>query len=389
MFDATIRVLRREWGRICRYPVYIALMVILPAVSFAFFAVLFSAGVATDIPIAVVDMDKTPTSRTVISMIDATPSALVAYQVPDMAEGERMVREGKVLGVVYIPTDFEKDIMSNTRTSVAAYLSGLNITANGLLSKDIQTTVTTFSSGIQLQVLMKNGLSEKQAMAQVLPVYFDRHILFNPYVNYGYYLLPSFLPMMLMIFSLVLTVYSIGSELKNYSAGEWFNTAGGSTGAALVGKLLPYTAAMFGMALLMNTIMYKWIGVPLNGSIVVLTVAAFLFILAYQSIGILIITVLSNLRMSLSIGGGYSVLAFTFSGLTFPRMAMDPLLRILSYIFPFTLYTDIFIDQAMRGAPVIYSIRYMGLLCLFIVLPMLCLPRLKKIATHSEYWGKL
>ncbi|MCC8035120.1 MAG: ABC transporter permease [Rikenellaceae bacterium] len=389
MFENTARVLIRECRRILRYPVYLTLMVILPTISFAFFAVLFSEGVATDIPIAVVDMDKTPTSRTLVSMINDTPSAIVAYGAADMAEGERMVREGKVLGVVYVPPYFEKDIMSNTRTGVAVYISGLNITANGLLGKDIQTAVTTFSSGIQLQVLMKNGLSEKEAMAQVLPVYFDRHILFNPYVNYGYYLLPSFLPMMLMIFSVMLTIFAIGSELKNYTAGEWFAVAGGNTGAALFGKMIPYTISMFFMALLMNTIMYKWIGVPLNGNIFALTVGAFLLILAYQSIAVLIVTVLANLRMSLSIGGGYSVLAFTFSGLTFPRMAMSPLLQKLSYIFPFTFYTDIFIDQAMRGAPVIYSLGYMGWLTLFILLPMLCLPRLKKIASHSEYWGKL
>ncbi|MCD8172147.1 MAG: ABC transporter permease [Alistipes sp.] len=389
MFGNTLKVLKRELGRIREYPTYITLMVILPAVSFAFFAVLFSEGVATDIDIAVVDMDRTTTSRTLVNMIGATPSNNIAYEPQDMAEAERMVREGKVLGIVYIPPRFEVDIMSNTQTAVAAYLSGLNITANGLVSKDLQTVVTTFSTGIQLQLLMKNGLSEKQAMAQVLPVYFDRHVLFNPFVNYGYYLLPSFLPMMLMIFALTLTVFSIGSELKNYTAGEWFATAGGSTGAALVGKLLPYTVAMFLMVLLMNTVMFRWIGVPLNGSIVALTVGGFLFILAYQSIGVLIITVLSNLRMSLSIGGGYSVLAFTFSGLTFPRMAMSPVLQKLSYIFPFTLYTDIFIDQAMRGAPVVYSIQYMGFLTIYILLPMLCLPRLKRIATHSEFWGRL
>lgn len=389
MFNNTARVLRRELGRIRNYPVYLTLMVILPAVSFAFFAILFSEGVATNIDIAVVDMDKTGTSRILVNMIDATPSNNVAYELPDMAEAERMIKEGKILGAVYIPPRFEADIMGNRQTAVAAYLSGLNITANGLVSKDLQTVVTTFSTGIQLQVLMSNGLSEKQAMAQVLPVYFDRHILFNPFVNYGYYLLPSFLPMMLMIFALMLTVFSIGSELKNYTAGEWFVAAGGNTMAAVIGKLLPYTCAMFIMVLFMNTIMFKWIGVPLNGNIIALTAGAFLFILAYQSIGMLIITVLSNLRMSLSIGGGYSVLAFTFSGLTFPRMAMDPLLQKISYIFPFTLYTDIFIDQALRGAPVIYSLQYIGYLCIYIILPLLCLPRLKKIATHSEYWGKL
>lgn len=386
----TKNVLQREIGRIRRYPLHMTLMFILPVASLGLFAILFSEGVTRDIPIAIVDHDKTTTSRTLVSMIDATPSAFVAYHVPDLAEGEKMIKEGKISGVVYIPPHFEKDILGNKGTGVKAYLSGVNITANGLVGKDVQTAVSTFSTGIQVQLLMKgSGITEKQAMAQVMPVYFDKHILFNPYINYAYYLLPSFMPMMLMVFSLILSIFVIGSELKSGTAGEWFAAAGGRTAAALTGKMLPYTLSMFLMAAFMNTIMYKWIGVPLNGSHTILLLGAFEFILAYQAIGVMIITVLSNLRMSLSIGGGYSVLAFTFSGLTFPRMAMTPMMQTLSYLFPFTLYTDIFIDQAMRGAPVIYSIRYMGWMSLFIILPMLCLPRLKKISTNKHFWGRL
>lgn len=388
-FQNTYNVLIREWGHIRNHPIYFTLMVILPVIALGFFAIFFSEGVTRDIPIAVLDQDKTPTSRQLVSMIDATPSASVDYHIQDMMEGERKIKEGKIHGVVYIPTNFEKDIMSNTQTGVEAYINGVNITANGLLSKDLQTVVTTYSSGIQIQLFMKQGLSELQAKAMMMPVYFDKHVLFNPYINYGYYLLPSFLPMMIMVFAILLTIFAIGTELKNRTAGEWFETAGGQTGAALTGKLLPYTLSMFVMIVFMNTIMFKWAGVPLNGSIWVLTIGGFMFVLAYQSIGLLIITLLSNLRLSLSIGGGYSVLAFTFSGLTFPRMAMDPFIQILCYIFPFTLYTEVFIDQAMRGAPIIYSVQYLGWLSLFIILPMLCLPRLKKISTNEHYWGRL
>ena len=103
---------------------------------------------------------------------------------------------------------------------------------------------------------------------------------------------------------------------------------------------------------------------------------------------VFIVSLLSNLRLSLSIGGGYSVLAFTFSGLTFPVMAMWPM-RWVSKIFPFTFYTDIFVDQMLRGAPVACSLPDMGYMSLFIVLPLLCLPRLRTICTEEKYWGRL
>ena len=385
----TYAVLRRELVRLTHQPMYFVLMLVLPVVSFAFFALLFNKGVARDIPIAVLDEDHTSLSRKVTQMIDATPTALVAYEIQDMNEGERLMREGKVMAIVQIPSFFEKRILSNSQTHIENYVSGTNITVNGLLSKDIQTAVTTFTAGIQLQLLTKQGLSEKQAMAQLMPVRFSRHVLFNPYINYGYYLSPSFMPMMLMIFAMLVTIFAIGTELKAGTAREWLDTAGGSVFPALVGKMLPLVVMMLLMTLMMFLILFKIVGVPLNGSLTALLFGCMLFVLAYMAIGVLIVTLLSNLRLSLSIGGGYSVLAFTFSGLTFPMMAMYPWVQAFSKIFPFTFYTDIFIDQALRGAPVVDSLWDMGYIALFIVLPMLCLPRLRKICSDEKYWGRM
>ncbi len=384
----TFAVVEREMRRLRRQPMYGVLMVALPLTSFIFFAILFHKGVARDIPIAVLDEDHSTLSRKVTQMIEDTPTAQIAYGIQSMKEGERLMREGRISAVVQIPAFFEKNILSNTQTHLEAYISGSNITVNGLLSKDIQTAVTMFGAGIQIQLLTKQGLTERQAMAQLQPVRFDKHVLFNPYINYGYYLSPSFMPMMMLIFIVMVTVFSIGTELKNGTAREWLRTADDSVGAALLGKLLPVTAAMFLLSLVMFTIIFKVVGVPLNGSLALILAGTLLFIVSYQSISVLIVSLMANLRLSLSLGGGYSVLAFTFSGLTFPIMAMYPAMRVVSKIFPFTYYTDLFVDQMLRGAPAICSLPDLGGMALFIVLPLLCLPRLRRICTEEKFWGR-
>ena len=381
--------MRREMHRLTHQPMYFALMVVLPVVSFTFFALLFNKGAIRNIPIAVLDGDHTTLSRKVAQMIDDTPTAMVAYDIQSMDEGERLMREGKIVAIVQIPAFFEKNILSNSQTHLENYVSGTNISVNGLLSKDIQTAVTTFTAGIQLQLLMKQGLTQRQAMAQLMPVRFDRHVLFNPHINYGYYLSPSFMPMMLMIFVVMVTVFSIGTELKHATAREWMAAGDGSVVAALLGKVLPITAVMFLISLVMFLINFKIVGTPLNGSFTVILVGTLLFILSYQSISVLIVSLLANLRLSLSIGGGDSVLAFTFSGLTFPIMAMWEPMQWVSKIFPFTFYTDIFVDQMLRGTPWVYSLPDLGYMMLFIVLPLLCLPRLKRVCTEEKFWGRL
>nr|WP_290018360.1 ABC transporter permease [uncultured Alistipes sp.] len=380
--------LGRELRRLTHQPMYFVLMFLLPLLSFAFFAVLFQKGVARDIPIAVLDQDRSTLSRKVTQMIEETPTALVAYGIQSMDEGERLMREGRISAVVQIPAFFEKNILSNSQTHIEAYISGSNITVNGLLSKDIQTAVTMFSAGIQIQLLTKQGLTERQAMAQLQLVRFDKHVLFNPYINYGYYLSPSFMPMMLLIFIVMVTVFSIGTEFKNGTAREWLASADDSMGAALLGKMLPVTVIMFLLSLVMFVIIFKVVGVPLNGSFTLILTGTLLFILSYQSISVLIVSIMANLRLSLSLGGGYSVLAFTFSGLTFPIMAMYPIMRAVSKLFPFTYYTDLFVDQMLRGAPARCSLPDLGCMALFIVLPFLCLRRLRRLCTEEKFWGK-
>ena len=293
----TYAVLRRELTRLAHQPMYFVLMLVLPVVSFAFFALLFNKGVARDIPIAVLDQDHTSLSRKVTQMIDDTATAMVSYGIQDMDEGERLMREGKIMAIVQIPAFFEKNILSNSQTHIETYISGTNITVNGLLSKDIQTAVTTFSGGVQIQLLTKQGLTELQAMAQLMPVRFNKHVLFNPYINYGYYLSPSFMPMMLLIFIVMVTVFTIGTELKKGTAREWIETGNGSVSAALLGKVLPVTVVMFLMSLVMFLIIFKVVGVPLNGSLTVILLSTLLFVMSYQAIAVFIVSLLSNLHL--------------------------------------------------------------------------------------------
>ncbi len=380
-FHNMLTSFRRELSHMVHHRMYRMLAIVLPVISFAFFAVMFDNGSIRKLPVAMLDEDDTPLSRKLSTMIGETPGVLIAYDISDMDEGERLMREGVVSGIVQIPDGFEREIYGNEQTHVEAYISGANISVNGMLAKDIQTAVQTFTAGVQLTKLQAAGLTSYQAMAQIMPIRFSKHVISNPYLNYGYYLAPIFMFMMLMIFTVLTTVYAIGRELR-YSAS-------GDMTAALLGKTLPITMIMFILSQVMFLIMFRGVGVPLNGSFWVLLAGIVLFIVSYQAISVFIISVLGNLRLGLSIGGGYSVLAFTFSGLTFPIMAMYPVMQYLSKIFPFTYFTEIFIDQAMRGAPAVYSTMPVVCMAAFVVLPILVMPRLKRLATDSKYWGKL
>lgn len=383
-----VAVFHRELTRIWHFKAYLAVLTILPVISLCFFAYIFREGITHNLPIALLDMDKTPLSRKLANMIDAAPEVEIRYSVSSAEDGKRLIREGRAHALLLIPEAFEAGILSLTPTNFEAYISGSNILINGLTSKSLLTTATTFSKGIQIQMLQQQGLSAESAMAMVMPVNFSKHIMFNPYTNYSYYLSPSFMPMMLLIFTLLSTIFAIGSELRYASADKWIAAAEDSFLVALAGKLLPTFLAMVFYLFAMFFLLFYIIGVPLNGSFIILAFGGVVFLLSYIAIGITLIALTADMRLALSLGGGYAVMAFSFSGLTFPLIAMHKSIQFFSHIFPFSYVTDIVIDQALRGAPISRSLYNICYIMIFWLLPIVSYNRLKRVCQQQKYWYK-
>jgi ABC-2 type transport system permease protein len=114
-----------------------------------------------------------------------------------------------------------------------------------------------------------------------------------------------------------------------------------------------------------------------------------MLIVAYQAVALMVVALTASFRLSLSLGGGYSVLAFTFSGVTFPTMAMIGWVQPLTILFPYTYFMELYIDQAVRGSAWWFSMPKVAAMLLFCLLPLLLFGRLKKVLVNRKYWRKL
>lgn len=378
---------KRELYKIGRYKTFLFSIIALPILCFALLATLLIQGVAVQFPIAVLDSDNTPLSRKATEMVTSTEFANVAYKIGSIEEGKNLMNKGEIHAILVLPRDLEKNVMNGTQVECSLFVNGVNILISSLIQKSVIFTMQSFSTGIEIEKLVISGKTKSEAYALSLPITYDKHILFNPYTNYAYYLLPGFMPIILLMFTILSTIFAIGIELKKGTARYWLSSANNSIVTALAAKLAPYTFIMLLQGLLMSVIMFRVVGVPLVGSIWLIIASTVLLILSYQAIGIIFIALFANLRLALSIGSGYSVLALTFSGLTFPAIAMGTIANIMIHIFPLTLYINIFIDQAVRGTPIVYSLHYFLIYFIFLMLPMLFLPRMKALCLNSKFWG--
>ena len=243
---------RREVGRIASNGEYRSVVIWLPLGVILFFAIFFSQEVVGSLPVAVVDEDNSYLSRRLVSMLYATHETALAEGVADMAEARAKLLAGDVVGVVEIPTNFSENLLSGVTTAVRYYDSGTNISTSSLSSKGVQTAVSSFGIGVALQRAEMEGAMPDEAMAQAMPIGFSTYALFNPWLNYAYYVAPCFWVMILIIASMLSTIYAVGSELRYDTSVEWLRSANGSLVGAIAGKLAPATLFLWLLAMVVG-----------------------------------------------------------------------------------------------------------------------------------------
>lgn len=386
--NSVISSLRRELREIASDRLYLSLLVLFPVMMTLFFGVVFYRGAIDDVPIAVVDRDYSPLSRQLLSMVDATSGVNIAFQEQDIFSAEQRMLDGDVEGIIYVDKGFEDKIYRGESATVGCYLSGANISACGILSRDIQLVVQSFSAGVALETLQSMGLSYNEAMVEIMPINIQTNIISNPYLNYGYYLAPIFMILGIVVFTMLSTIYAIGRELRYRTASEWLVVANGSLAGGVVGKLLPVAVAMMIMSQFIYFVLFVVMGMECEGSYLVLSLVTLLFIVVYEGVALSVIALTANLRLALSLGGGYSVMAFTFSGITFPTIAMYGVARVFSKLFPLTYFSELFISQVMRDAPFRYDLDNLLYMALFLVVVPLSWRRLRSVVCDDKYWGR-
>lgn len=382
-------IVRREIDWMRSKWIYWFLTIVGPLLGFGLIIGIFSQGVTRELGISVVDLDHSKTSRQVIRMIDATSIAQVAQECDDVNEADNLMLDGKTNAIVVIPKDFEKNVLKSASPEVLIYLNNANILKGGLLKSGIYKAVSTFSAGIKIQVAMKKGAGMQQAVNESVPINLDTHILFNPYTNYFYFLATVLMPVILIVFTLLSSIYSLGYELKNATSMAALQKANNSVIVLVIGKLMPYTILYFIQALVFNYLIFKVMGMPMTGNYSVLLLSELLLIIAYQFLGVFLMGILGNLRLAVSLGSAYSMMALTFSGLTFPEFGMPLLAQIFSQLFPLSYWLKIFVGQTLRHDPVSVSMVNMSYLIVFIGMGLISLFWLKQKYYNEKYWGKI
>lgn len=385
MSTGFLNVVRRELRRLTARPIYLVGMVVVPVVMAFFFVGMLNPGLPLKVPAGVVDLDHSQMSRRLTRSLDAMELIDVVEAPMDYHAAMEAVQEGKILGFFMIPENFERDAVSGRGPQLTYYFNLSIYVPGSLMFKGFKTMGVTAAGGLVQTNLVSKGAPEGLAGVVLQPLTVNSHPLNNPWLNYSYYLSPSFLYGVLELMIFIMTAFSITQEIKTGSSVEWLQTARDRTATALLGKLFPQTVIFTILGWGMNSLLYHWNHFPMNGDELWMAVGMLLFVVACQSFSVIVCAILPNPRLALSVCSLTGILAFSLAAFSFPVQAMYGAVAVFAYILPVRWYFLIYADIALDGWAVYYSRLYFVALLVFPILATLLAPLMKRALRKPVY----
>ena len=374
----------REVKIVLHNPIYIFCMVVFPLLSMIFFTSLMDDGLPQDMPVGVVDLDNTSTSRSLIRRLDGFQSSKVVARYPSVAEARRAIQENEIYAFLYIPKGTTDDLLSSRQPKISYYYNLASIMSGSLLMKDLKTISNLGSAAVGQASMRARGYTQDQIMTFLQPIRIDLHQIGNPYTNYNSYLSTVFVPGIMMLFIFLITAYSLGMELKFGKGPKWLAMADNRMVIALIGKFLPQTIIWLALIFGYEFYVFVILGFP-HHSTYMLVVLVLLEVFAAQGFGIFAFGLMPSLRMSMSVCSLWAVLSLSMAGSAFPVMGMDGALQSLSWLFPLRHYYMVYQICVFNGFPLLEAWFHFVAMLGFMLLPWFVISKIKNAMLTYEY----
>ena len=378
-------ILLRELRILWKNPIYGFCMVVFPIAVMMFFTSLLEEGLPQSLPIGVVDLDNTSTTRSMVRRLDGFQSSQIVAQYPSVAEARHAIQQNKIYAFLYIPKGTTDQLLASRQPKMSFYYSNASVMAGSLLMKDLKTISTLGSAAVGQATMRARGYTDAQIQAFLQPIRVDLHQVANPWSNYNVYLSTVMVPGVMMLFIFLITAYAIGMELKFGRSKEWLAMADNNITVALFGKFLPHTLIWLAIVFIYEYYIFGILDFPHVGGSWKIVLLAVLQVLSAQGFGIFAFGLMPSLRMSMSVCSLWAVLSFSMAGSAFPVMGMDAPLQSLSWLFPLRHYYMIYQITVFNGYPMLEAWFHFAALAAFILLPWMVIGKIKNAMLTYVY----
>ena len=297
----------------------------------------------TNLPLMVLDQDQSADSRAVVTALENTSTFAITDPPADMAAIQDAIDRGQVNAAVIIPPDFGNEIASFTgQPTLAIWLNGAESIPAIEALRAVEGAIWDMGEDITLRRL---GLQPGD-FAGFEP---SLRVWFNEALSRAWYTTPAELGLMLLFTVLIFAALSFSRE-RELGTMEQLLVMPFSSLEIIIGKSIPVVLIGFFQFLLLLSVVHFAFGVPIRGSLALLSLLALGYTLVELGKGMIISVISHTQHQAFLLVMMVGMTDFMFTGFAAPVESMPRIMQLVANLVPAYHWLIILRGVLLKGA---------------------------------------
>jgi ABC-2 type transport system permease protein len=326
-------MLQKEFIQMRRDRLTLGMMIGIPAIQLA----LFGFAIRTEVrhlPTLILDEARTRESRELIATLVNSTYFDVVGTVRGREDVADWIGRGDAAAAVIIPHDFTRDIKRH----------------RGAQAQVIVDAADPLSSSAALQGAAQAGLAYSSGLlsARTPAVELRVRPWYNPMQTSSTYIVPGIIGVLLSLTMVIITGMAVVRERERGTLEQLIVTPIDRT-SLMLGKIVPFLLVGYVQITIIILLGRVLFDVPLRGSLPLLYLLAFPFIVASLGVGLFFSTLVRTQAQAMQAGFMFILPNILLSGFMFPRAAMPLPAQWLGLLLPLTYFLEVLRGILLRG----------------------------------------
>jgi ABC-2 type transport system permease protein len=333
-------VVMKEFIQMRRDRLTFGMMVGVPMIQLILFGFAINSN-PKHLPTAVYSADNSVFSRTIVHGLRNSSYFDIVREPKNEAEINRLLAENTVQFAVTIPVDFSRKLLRGEKPDLLLEADATDPTAVGYAIAAVNVLATT--------VLDRDLTGPLTALRGAAPPFnLVTHQHYNPENITQYNIVPGLMGVMLTMTMVMITALAITRERERGTMENLLSTPV-RPGEVLIGKIIPYIAVGYVQVSLILLAAKFLFDVPMVGSVPLLFLLVFLFIVANLAVGITFSTVAKNQLQAMQMTFFFFLPSLLLSGYMFPFRGMPGWAQDIGEALPLTHFLRIVRGILLKG----------------------------------------
>ena len=296
-----------------------------------------------DVPIVVVDADRSRMSRELIARFEASSNFSVVALVAGSNEIDRYIETGRAAMALAIPAGYAESLGAGRPQAVQIVSDGSDANSATVALGYAANLMATYAESVRAANRTPGDEPRAGVIAPRIRVWF------NPRLESRDFMIPGVVALLLLLITTNLSSMGIVRE-KELGTLEQLNVTPMRRSELIVGKLLPYALVAMVDVVLVVGVALLWFRIPLRGSIWLLLALSLVYLIGTLGLGLLVSTISSTQQQAMMTTIFFFFMPMVYlSGFIFPIENMPAPVQPFTYLVPLRYFLVIVRSIFLKG----------------------------------------